>query len=79
MPAWLATISASSCHRPPVPEVEIEILPGLALAALTTSSKVLNGESGLTDQLPKELPPWKYCQSTHGFDVACPMTRTNLL
>ena len=37
-----------------MPEVEIDTLPGFAFAAATTSSNVLNGESGLTDQLASD-------------------------
>ena len=38
MSAESLTNNANSCHKPPVPEVEIDILPGFFFAALTTSS-----------------------------------------
>ncbi len=79
MPAVSAMIAASSCQSPPVPDVEMVNLPGFFFAYATRSSKLLNGESGFTDQLASEFAACMYCQSSHAFDVEWPITRTNLL
>ena len=72
-------MSASSCQSPPVPDVDMDILPGFFFAASITSSRVLYGESGRTDQLAMEFADWKYCQSSQALESECPITRTNLL
>ena len=70
---------ATSCQMPPVPEVEMVSLPGLALANFTMSSKVLNGDSPRTDQSASEEAACMMVQSSQDLLVVWPMTRTNLL
>ncbi len=56
IPAPFISAMSLVCQMPPAAEAEALILPGLALAAFTNWSNVLNFESGLTETTPGAPP-----------------------